>query len=52
MIADAINDSFNEARDLGFTGTPTFMLNGEVMEFDTFEEFKSQIEAAIAADPS
>lgn len=52
MIAGAINNSFNEARDLGFTGTPTFLLNGVQMEFTTFEDFKGQIEAAIATDPS
>ncbi len=47
VIADAISKSFNEARDLGFTGTPTFLLNGEQMDFTTFEDFKNQIEAAI-----
>lgn len=52
VIADAISASFNEARDAGFTGTPTFLLNGEQMEFTTFEDFRAQIEAAIKANAS
>lgn len=47
VIEDAIMNSFNEARVKGFTGTPTFMLNGEEMEFSTYEEFKAQIETAV-----
>ena len=52
IIADAIDASFDEARERDFTGTPTFILNGERMDFTTFEEFKSQIEEAINADAS
>lgn len=52
VINDAITNSFNDARDRGFTGTPTFMLNGEVMEFSTFDEFNSQIEAAVGQPQS
>jgi len=52
VIADAINKSFNEARDRGFTGTPTLLLNDKEMEFTTFDEFRSQIEAAITASAS
>lgn len=50
IITDKVNDEFNEARDLGFTGTPTFTLNGERMAFNTFEEFVGQIEAAIGVE--
>lgn len=48
VIEEAIMSGFNDARDRGFTGTPTFMLNDEVMEFTTFEEFKAQIDAAVS----
>ena len=47
LIEDAIEASFDEARSYDFTGTPSFLLNGEPMEFSTFEEFRSEIEAAI-----
>jgi len=47
-LETAIMSGFNDARDRGFTGTPTFMLNDEVMEFTTFDEFRAQIEAAIS----
>ena len=47
LIEDAIDASFDEARSYGFTGTPSFLLNGEPMEFTTFEEFHAQIEAAV-----
>ncbi|MEZ4200792.1 MAG: thioredoxin domain-containing protein [Candidatus Paceibacterota bacterium] len=47
VITDAVNNSFKDAQALGLTGTPTFFLNGERMEFDTFEDFMNQIEVAI-----
>lgn len=50
LITDKINDEFSEARERGFTGTPTFTLNGEQMVFNTFEEFITQIEAAIGIE--
>lgn len=49
MIADAIDKSFQDARSRGFSGTPTFLLNGEKMQFETFEEFRSAIDAAVKA---
>lgn len=52
LITDKINDEFSEARAQGFTGTPTFTLNGERMVFTTFEEFIGQIEAAIGVEPA
>lgn len=48
MIADAVDKSFEEARSRGFSGTPTFLLNGEVMKFTTFQEFKAAIDKAVA----
>ena len=50
LITDKINDEFSAARAQGFTGTPTFTLNGERMQFQTFEEFVGQIEAAIGTE--
>lgn len=48
VIAGAIEDSFDDARSRGFSSTPTFLLNGEVMQYTTFDEWREQIEAAIA----
>lgn len=49
VIEEHVRAQFAEARDAGFTGTPTFTLNGERLQFQTYEEFVGQIEAAIAA---
>jgi protein-disulfide isomerase len=50
VLRDEVMDGYNEARELGLTGTPTFFLNGERMVFQTYEEFLDQIEAAVAAE--
>lgn len=47
LIADTIDASFESARASGYTGTPTFELNGEVMDYSTFAEFRTKIETAI-----
>lgn len=47
VIEDHIQSQYNEARELGLTGTPSFFLNGERLEFETFEDFKAKIEAAL-----
>ena len=47
MIQGAIDSSFADARERGFTGTPTFILNDEVMSFTTFDEFRATIIAAV-----
>jgi protein-disulfide isomerase len=47
VINDRINDGFKEARELGLTGTPSFLLNGERMQFETYEDFVQQITDAI-----
>lgn len=49
IIDDAINKSFEDARSRGFSGTPTFLLNGQQMQFKTFDEFNAAIEAAVAS---
>lgn len=47
ILRNHVQSQFNEAREQGFTGTPSFLLNGERMTFSTFDEFKAQIVAAI-----
>lgn len=51
IITEAINDSFDDARERGFTGTPSFLLNGEPMEFATFDEFEQMIVEAAGGAP-
>ncbi len=50
LIRDRVRDDLNEARQLGLTGTPTFFLNGERMQFTTYQQFTEQVARAI--DPS
>lgn len=52
LIADKVADSFREARERGLTGTPTFFLNDEMMQFQTIAEFKAQIEQALGVSPA
>lgn len=52
ILADKIMTERQEARDLGLTGTPSFLLNGEVMSMATFQEFRDQIAAAVGEDIS
>lgn len=47
LIKDKIEAGYSEARELGLTGTPSFFLNGERMQFETFEEFESAINIAV-----
>jgi protein-disulfide isomerase len=47
VLRDHVRAQFDEARKLGFTGTPSFVLNGKKMEFNTFDDFKAQIAAAV-----
>lgn len=51
VLEDKVMAQFDEAREMGFTGTPTFTLNGEVMEFGTFDEFREQIAATLGVVP-
>lgn len=52
LLRDKVADDFAEGRSLGVTGTPTFFLNGERMNIQTFNDFRTQIEAAIGVDPA
>lgn len=47
MLQEHIESQFNEARDLGLTGTPSFYLNGARLEFKTIEEFVGAVESAL-----
>ncbi len=50
IISDAVDQGFNEARELGLSGTPTLFLNGEKMEISSFDEFRSQIADAVKTE--
>tara|TARA_B100000508_G_scaffold92650_1_gene72323 strand:- start:4313 stop:4987 length:675 start_codon:yes stop_codon:yes gene_type:complete len=50
LLRDKVRDEFSEGRQLGVSGTPSFFLNGQRMEFQTYQEFIQQI--AFAVDPS
>jgi protein-disulfide isomerase len=50
VLRDAVRDDLNKAKELSLTGTPTFFLNGQKMEIETFEDFISQV--AFAVDPT
>jgi len=50
LIRAHVQAEFNEARAHGFSGTPSFLLNGKPMLFKTFDEFRAQVINAI--DPT
>lgn len=47
ILRNHVQSQFAEARELGFSGTPSFLLNGKPMQFETFDEFRAQIISAI-----
>ncbi|MCD5381286.1 MAG: DsbA family protein [Candidatus Pacebacteria bacterium] len=47
VLRDKIRAEFDEGRKLNITGTPTFFLNGQRMNFDTYESFVGQIDAVV-----
>lgn len=47
MLRDKVKDELAEGRVLQVTGTPTFYLNGEKMEINTYEDFILQVAAAV-----
>jgi protein-disulfide isomerase len=47
LIEDEIKNGLQEAQEFGFTGTPSFLLNGEPLEFESYPEFMSKIESAL-----
>ncbi len=51
MIKDKIRSDLNDAVGRGLTGTPSFYLNGERMQYQTFADFVSAVEAALGVAP-
>ena len=49
LINDKITNEFREARELGLTGTPTLFLNGQRMQFSTYQDFADQLSAATGS---
>lgn len=47
LLRDHVRASVEEGRGLGITGTPTFFLNGQRMQVSTYEDFMTQIAAAV-----
>lgn len=47
VLRDKVRAEFEEARTLGLTGTPSFLLNGEVIRFESYQDFFDQVAAAI-----
>jgi protein-disulfide isomerase len=52
LVKDKVRENSQEARGLGITGTPTFFLNGEKMQIQTYQDFKDQIAAALGITSS
>jgi protein-disulfide isomerase len=52
MLRDHTMEDMAAGRAAGITGTPTFFLNGERMEFRSFEEFVDQVSAAATGTPA
>lgn len=46
LLREKVRSEFEEARAAGFTGTPTFTLNGERMNISTYQDFRDQVAAA------
>ena len=47
VITDSVRGDFRKAQELGLRGTPSFYLNDQQMNYETFDDFISQIEAAL-----
>lgn len=52
VLEDKVMNDFDEAQTKGFTGTPSFTLNGEKLEFGSFEEFRSRVLGDFAIENS
>jgi protein-disulfide isomerase len=50
LLRDKVQAQQAEGRDRGVTGTPTMFLNGERMQYSTYQEFLEQV--ARALDPN
>lgn len=51
LVEEKIESQFKEAQEKGLTGTPSFFLNGERLEFQTMDEFFAAIDAALGIVP-
>ncbi len=49
ILKDKVRSDTNEGRELGVNATPTFFLNGEKMNIETYEDFIMQVAAAVGA---
>lgn len=50
LLKEQVRAQMQEGRERNVTGTPTFFLNGEKMEFDTYQAFIEQVASAV--DPN
>lgn len=50
VLKERVETQFAEGKEAGVTGTPTFFLNGERMNFTTYQEFITQVSAAVDPD--
>ena len=51
VLRDQVMSGYNEARELGLTGTPSFFLNGQRMSFETYQDFLDAIAEAVNGGP-
>lgn len=51
LIDDKIQAEFSEARERGLSGTPSFFLNGNRLQFETFQDFRDAIDVAVNGAP-
>jgi protein-disulfide isomerase len=51
LVEEKIESQFKEAQEKGLTGTPSFFLNGERLEFQTMDEFFAAIDTALGIVP-
>jgi len=47
LIRDKVETEYKEALQLGFTGTPSFLLNGQKMNIATYQGFIEQVGNAV-----
>lgn len=50
LLRSKVQEDLAEGRSRGVTGTPTFFLNGERMEFESFDEFRAEVEEALGVE--
>lgn len=49
LLREAVRSDLAAAQQLGLRGTPSFLLNGELMQFQSYEGFISQLARAVGA---